>query len=137
MSPGKTKYRKALVLPGYMSKIAVALADTLCRLAAKTIIEQFWETGEQVTFKFCMKARRSDLASHSLSEWSGNSDQKTLQNKTNTDEKLITFQAGDSMHIMSALGIFLMQFCSRHVNSKILNPSLDFDHCLIQVNLEK
>lgn len=41
MSPGKTKYRKALVLPGYMSKIAVALADTLCRLATKTIIEQF------------------------------------------------------------------------------------------------
>lgn len=68
MSAGKNKQRKTFVLAGYMSKIAVVLADTLCRLAMKTIIEQFHETGEQVTFKFCMKPPRSDLASHSLLE---------------------------------------------------------------------
>lgn len=68
MSAAKNKQRKALILAGYMSKIAVVLADSFCRLDMKTIIEQFCETGEQVTFKFCVKPPRLDLASHSLSE---------------------------------------------------------------------
>lgn len=47
----KNKYRKGLVLAGYMSKSAVALADTLYSLAMKTIIEQHYETGEQAILR--------------------------------------------------------------------------------------